>query len=65
MPVFSYRTIQSAAEDMYKEKGNKFMAFAYRIMPLILSGGILYIQNSGVRSFLTAEESHAKITGTG
>jgi uncharacterized YigZ family protein len=31
MPVFSYRTIQSAAAGIYKEKGSKFLAFAYPV----------------------------------
>jgi uncharacterized YigZ family protein len=29
MEVFSYRTIQSSSEGLYKEKGSKFLAFAY------------------------------------
>jgi uncharacterized YigZ family protein len=31
MPVFSYLTIKSPAEGLYKEKGSKFIAFAYSI----------------------------------
>jgi uncharacterized YigZ family protein len=31
MPVFSYRTIVSAAQGIYKEKGSKFLAFAYPV----------------------------------
>jgi uncharacterized YigZ family protein len=31
MPAFSYRTIQAAARGMYKEKGSKFLAFAYPV----------------------------------
>jgi uncharacterized YigZ family protein len=31
MPVFSYRTIQSVATGAYKEKGSKFLAFAYPV----------------------------------
>ena len=31
MPVFSYRTIASAAQGIYKEKGSKFLAFAYAV----------------------------------
>jgi putative IMPACT (imprinted ancient) family translation regulator len=29
MSVFSFRTIQAASEGGYKEKGSKFLAFAY------------------------------------
>lgn len=32
MPVVSYRTIQSPAEGLYKEKGSKFLAFAYPVL---------------------------------
>ena len=31
MPVFSFLTIQSATEGSYKEKGSKFLAFAYPV----------------------------------
>jgi uncharacterized YigZ family protein len=31
MPVFSYQTIQSPSEGIYKEKGSKFLAFAYPV----------------------------------
>jgi uncharacterized YigZ family protein len=31
MPVFSYLTIQSGSEGSYKEKGSRFLAFAYPI----------------------------------
>jgi uncharacterized YigZ family protein len=31
MPVFAYRTIQQSAEGIYKEKGSKFLAFAYPV----------------------------------
>ncbi len=31
MPVFSYTTIQSPSEGLYKEKGSKFIAFAYPV----------------------------------
>jgi uncharacterized YigZ family protein len=31
MAVFSYRTLQSPAEGLYKEKGSKFLAFAYPV----------------------------------
>lgn len=31
MPVFSYKTIQAASEGLYKEKGSKFLAFAYSV----------------------------------
>lgn len=31
MPVFSYLTIASAAEGSYKEKGSRFLAFAYPV----------------------------------
>jgi uncharacterized YigZ family protein len=31
MPVFSYLTIQSGSEGSYKEKGSKFMAFAFPV----------------------------------
>jgi len=31
MPVFSYQTIQSPSEGIYKEKGSKFMAFAFPV----------------------------------
>jgi uncharacterized YigZ family protein len=31
MPAFSYQTIQSPAEGTYKEKGSKFLAFAYPV----------------------------------
>ncbi|HTJ53125.1 MAG TPA: YigZ family protein [Cyclobacteriaceae bacterium] len=31
MPVFSYQTIQSSSEGIYKEKGSKFLAFAYPV----------------------------------
>lgn len=31
MAIFSYRTIQSPATGVYKEKGSKFLAFAYPI----------------------------------
>lgn len=31
MPVFAYRTIQQPAEGIYKEKGSKFLAFAYPV----------------------------------
>jgi uncharacterized YigZ family protein len=31
MPVFSYQTIQSPVEGTYKEKGSKFLAFAYPV----------------------------------
>ncbi|HEY9049147.1 MAG TPA: YigZ family protein, partial [Ohtaekwangia sp.] len=31
MSVLSYRTIQQPAEGMYKEKGSKFLAFAYPV----------------------------------
>ncbi|HEY9005276.1 IMPACT family protein [Ohtaekwangia sp.] len=31
MPVFTYRTIQAPAEGFYKEKGSKFLAFAYPV----------------------------------
>jgi uncharacterized YigZ family protein len=31
MAVFSYRTIQAPTEGIYKEKGSKFLAFAYPV----------------------------------
>lgn len=31
MPVFAYQTIQAASNGLYKEKGSKFMAFAYPV----------------------------------
>jgi len=31
MPVFSYTTIQSPTEGLYKEKGSKFIAFAFPV----------------------------------
>ena len=31
MPVFFYRTIEASAEGLYKEKGSKFLAFAYPV----------------------------------
>src|SRR5687767_15137498 len=31
MPVFSFRTLQAPAEGIYKEKGSKFLAFAYPV----------------------------------
>ena len=31
MPAFSYHTIASGAEGSYKEKGSKFLAFAYPV----------------------------------
>jgi uncharacterized YigZ family protein len=31
MPVYAYRTIQQPAEGIYKEKGSKFLAFAYPV----------------------------------
>lgn len=31
MPAFSYLTIQSPSEGVYKEKGSKFLAFAYPV----------------------------------
>ena len=31
MPVFSYQTILSPSEGIYKEKGSKFLAFAYPV----------------------------------
>lgn len=31
MPVFSYHTIEKPAEGLYKEKGSKFLAFAYSV----------------------------------
>lgn len=31
MPVFFYHTIQAPAEGLYKEKGSKFLAFAYPV----------------------------------
>lgn len=31
MPVYTYRTIQQPAEGIYKEKGSKFLAFAYPV----------------------------------
>jgi uncharacterized YigZ family protein len=31
MPVFSYQTIQTEAQGIYKEKGSKFLAFAYPV----------------------------------
>lgn len=31
MPVFSYTTIQSSTEGLYKEKGSKFIGFAYPV----------------------------------
>jgi uncharacterized YigZ family protein len=31
MPIFSFQTIQSRAQGMYKEKGSKFHAFAYPV----------------------------------
>lgn len=31
MPAYSYLTIQSSAEGSYKEKGSKFLAFAYPV----------------------------------
>lgn len=31
MPVFSYLTIQSSATGIYKEKGSKFLSFAYPV----------------------------------
>lgn len=31
MPVFSYTTIQSSTATLYKEKGSKFLAFAYPV----------------------------------
>jgi uncharacterized YigZ family protein len=31
MPVFSYKTIQSPVDGSYKEKGSKFLAFAYPV----------------------------------
>src|SRR5882724_74350 len=30
-PIFSYQTIQSSTEAIYKEKGSKFLAFAYPV----------------------------------
>jgi uncharacterized YigZ family protein len=32
MPVFSYHTLQAPAQGSYKEKGSKFLAFAYPVM---------------------------------
>ncbi|SKC44662.1 IMPACT family protein [Ohtaekwangia koreensis] len=32
MPVFAYRTIQQSTEGIYKEKGSKFLAFAYPVI---------------------------------
>jgi uncharacterized YigZ family protein len=31
MPVYSYRTIRSASEGSYKEKGSRFLSFAYPV----------------------------------
>ncbi len=31
MPLYSYRTLQDPAEGFYKEKGSKFLAFAYPV----------------------------------
>jgi uncharacterized YigZ family protein len=31
MPVFNYQTIEKPAEGIYKEKGSKFLAFAYPV----------------------------------
>jgi putative IMPACT (imprinted ancient) family translation regulator len=31
MQIFSYRTIQQASEGNYKEKGSKFLGFAYPV----------------------------------
>jgi uncharacterized YigZ family protein len=31
MPVFSYHTLQASAQGSYKEKGSKFLAFAYPV----------------------------------
>src|SRR5688572_9420092 len=31
MPVFSYQTIQTPAAGVYKEKGSKFLSFAYPV----------------------------------
>jgi uncharacterized YigZ family protein len=31
MPVYSYHTIEAPAEGMYKEKGSKFLSFAYPV----------------------------------
>lgn len=31
MPVFSYQTIEKPAEGLYKEKGSRFLAFAYPV----------------------------------
>src|SRR5688572_30750534 len=31
MPVFSYQTIEKPAEGIYKEKGSKFLAFAFPV----------------------------------
>ena len=31
MPAFNYRTIQKPAEGVYKEKGSRFLAFAYPV----------------------------------
>lgn len=31
MPVYSFRTLQSSSTGMYKEKGSKFLAFAYPV----------------------------------
>ena len=31
MPVYSYHTIEAPAEGVYKEKGSKFLSFAYPV----------------------------------
>ena len=31
MKIFSYRTIKGPAEGIYKEKGSKFLSFAYPV----------------------------------